>query len=120
MTCGTHSCVDVSHCGRITRKLSTELDQSTRQACTTPQVSSRNNANFVGNYSRGFKRIVHVAFERIRLARGQHFGFDLIDGEARMMPFHRVREVVRNGVVIWRRPEPVYVREGSLSLGTKY
>ena len=67
------------------------------------------NADFViGYYDRVFKRIVRVSFERIRLERGQHFGFDLIgsDGEARMVPFHRVREVVRNGVVVWRRSEP--------------
>jgi uncharacterized protein (UPF0248 family) len=67
------------------------------------------NAHFViGYYDRVFKRIVRVSFERIRLEPGQHFGFDLIgsDGEARMVPFHRVREVVRNGELVWSRPGP--------------
>ena len=67
------------------------------------------NAHFViGYYDRVFKRIVRVSFERISLERGQHFGFDLIgsDGEARMVPFHRVREVVRNGELVWSRPGP--------------
>ena len=67
------------------------------------------NAHFViGYYDRVFKRVVRVSFERIRIERGQHFGFDLIgsDGEARMVPFHRVREVVRNGVPVWSRQAP--------------
>ena len=67
------------------------------------------NADFViGYYDRVFKRMVRVSFERIRIERGQHFSFDLIgrDGEARMVPFHRVREVVRNKDLIWRRPDP--------------
>jgi uncharacterized protein (UPF0248 family) len=65
------------------------------------------NADFViGYYDRVYKRVVRVSFERIRLERGQHFGFELIghDGEARMVPFHRVREVLRNGVLVWSRP----------------
>jgi uncharacterized protein (UPF0248 family) len=67
------------------------------------------NADFViGYHDRVYKRIVRVSFERIRLEKGQHFGFDLIgrDGEARMVPYHRVREVMRNGVVVWSRPAP--------------
>jgi uncharacterized protein (UPF0248 family) len=67
------------------------------------------NADFViGYYDRVVKRVVRVSFERIRLEHGQHFGFDLIgsDGEARMVPYHRVREVVRNGVLVWSRPGP--------------
>lgn len=67
------------------------------------------NADFViGYYDRVFKRVVRVSFERIRIERGQHFGFDLIghDGEARMVPFHRVREVSRNGELVWRREAP--------------
>ncbi|MGJ9418170.1 DUF504 domain-containing protein [Massilia sp. CMS3.1] len=62
----------------------------------------------IGYYDRVFKRIVRVSFERIRIERGQHFGFDLIgrDGEARMVPFHRVREVARNGELVWSRPAP--------------
>lgn len=67
------------------------------------------NADFVIGYDdRVFKRVVRVSFERIRIERGQHFGFDLIgsDGEARMVPYHRVREVARNGVLVWSRLAP--------------
>ena len=64
------------------------------------------NADFViGYYDRVFGRVVRVSFERLILERGQHFSFDLVgkDGVARMVPFHRVREVARNGVIVWRR-----------------
>ena len=65
------------------------------------------NAHFVvGYYDRVLRRVVRVSFERIILERGQHFSFDLVqrDGEARMIPFHRVREVTRNGELVWQRP----------------
>ncbi|MDB5747720.1 MAG: hypothetical protein JWP72_2568 [Massilia sp.] len=68
------------------------------------------NAHFViGYYDRVFGRIVRVTFERINLERGQHFSFEVVgnDGAARMVPFHRVREVARNGQVIWRRETPL-------------
>ena len=68
------------------------------------------NAHFViGYYDRVFDRIVRVTFERINLERGQHFSFEVVgnDGVARMVPFHRVREVARNGEVIWRREAPL-------------
>lgn len=67
------------------------------------------NAHFVvGYHDRVFDRIVRITFERINLERGQHFSFEVVgnDGKARMVPFHRVREVVRNGEVIWRRDVP--------------
>ncbi|MEN3274584.1 MAG: hypothetical protein V7631_374 [Massilia sp.] len=67
------------------------------------------NAPFVvGYYDRVFDRVVRVSFERINIERGQHFSFEVIgnDGVARMVPFHRVREVSRNGEVIWRREAP--------------
>lgn len=67
------------------------------------------NAHFViGYHDRMLGRVLRVSFERVVLARGQHFSFDLIgrDGEARMIPFHRVREVLRNGKLIWQRARP--------------
>lgn len=67
------------------------------------------NAHFVIGYDdRVLKRVVRVSFERIILERGQHFSFDLVqrDGQARMIPFHRVREVTRNGELVWQRPAP--------------
>lgn len=67
------------------------------------------NAHFViGYHDRVFDRIVRITFERVNLERGQHFSFEVVgnDGVARMVPFHRVREVARNGQVIWRREAP--------------
>lgn len=67
------------------------------------------NAHFViGYYDRVFDRVVRISFERIRLEPGRHFSFEAVgkDGVARMIPFHRVREVSRNGQLIWRREAP--------------
>lgn len=64
------------------------------------------NARFmIGYYDRLDDRIIRVPFQRVHLARGEHFSFDVIDedGTTRMVPFHRVREVWRNGVLIWQR-----------------
>jgi uncharacterized protein (UPF0248 family) len=49
--------------------------------------------------------IVRVPFSEIRLEGGDHFSFSLVDGQGieRTIPFHRVREVLRDGVVIWHR-----------------
>lgn len=59
----------------------------------------------LGYYDRLADRIVRVPFERVQLPRGRHFSFDLIkgNGSCRMVPFHRVREVWRDGKLIWRR-----------------
>jgi len=49
---------------------------------------------------------VNVPFARIHLAPGNHFSFTAIaaDGAAHEVPFHRVREVHRDGELIWQRP----------------
>lgn len=59
----------------------------------------------IGYYDRVDDRIIRVPFQRIHLTRGEHFSFDLIadDGAVHMVPFHRVREVWRNGELIWKR-----------------
>jgi uncharacterized protein (UPF0248 family) len=52
-------------------------------------------------------RVVRVPFTRVRLERGERFAFEAVedDGSAHMVPFHRVREVWRDGESIWRRPK---------------
>jgi len=52
------------------------------------------------------RRVVRVPFGRVRLERGAHFAFDAVedDGSTHMVPFHRVREVWRDGRLIWQRP----------------
>jgi uncharacterized protein (UPF0248 family) len=59
----------------------------------------------IGYYDRLADQILRVPFRRVHLARGAHFSFDVIDddGSMRMVPFHRVREVWRNGELIWQR-----------------
>jgi uncharacterized protein (UPF0248 family) len=49
--------------------------------------------------------IVRIPFERVVLGEGRGFSFDVVgrDGVARMIPYHRVREVLRDGKVVWRR-----------------
>lgn len=49
--------------------------------------------------------LVRVPLDAVRLDPGEPFGFELtgIDGEERFIPFHRVREVYRDGARIWQR-----------------
>ena len=59
----------------------------------------------LGYYDRREHRIISVPFQRIHLQSGKHFSFDVEDrdGTVRMVPFHRVREVWRDGELIWHR-----------------
>jgi uncharacterized protein (UPF0248 family) len=49
--------------------------------------------------------VVRVPFRRVRLERGERFAFEAVedDGSTHRVPFHRVREVWRDGESIWRR-----------------
>jgi uncharacterized protein (UPF0248 family) len=60
----------------------------------------------IGYYDRVEDCIVQVPFEALRFPEDDHFAFELFDGsgEARRVPFHRVREIHRNGRCIWSRP----------------
>lgn len=62
----------------------------------------------VGYYDRHARRVIRVPFKRLVLESGKHFSFDVEDdnGSLRMVPFHRVRQVWRNGILIWERPAP--------------
>jgi uncharacterized protein (UPF0248 family) len=59
----------------------------------------------IGYYDRVRDRIVRVPFQRLSIGSGSRFAFDLVadDGFVRMVPLHRVREVWRNGQLIWQR-----------------
>jgi protein-L-isoaspartate(D-aspartate) O-methyltransferase len=50
-------------------------------------------------------RVVTLPLERIELEPGNHFSFGAIedDGSRHEVPFHRVRELHRNGELIWHR-----------------
>ena len=60
----------------------------------------------IGYEDRLAGRIVRVPFRRVHLERGAHFAFDAVedDGSTHSVPFHRVREVWRDGELIWQRP----------------
>ncbi len=67
------------------------------------------NASFsVGYYDRVKRGIVRVPFSRIAFDADDHSAFVALDdeGEAHRVPYHRVREVTRNGELIWQRSVP--------------
>jgi uncharacterized protein (UPF0248 family) len=59
----------------------------------------------IGYYDRVADRIVTVPLDRIHFPEEDHFGFDAIesDGSLHSIPFHRVRQVWRDGELIWHR-----------------
>ena len=60
----------------------------------------------IGYYDRVADRIVRVPLSRLSFPEDDHFAFELFDGsgEPRRVPFHRIREIYRNGRCIWSRP----------------
>jgi uncharacterized protein (UPF0248 family) len=64
-------------------------------------------ANFeIGYFDRREGNVQRVAFNQVAFPEGQRRVFEVADdsGQMRRIPFHRVREVWRDGVVIWQRP----------------
>ncbi len=59
----------------------------------------------LGYYDRVEDRIVRVPFQRVHFEKGEHFMFEAVedDGGLHSVPLHRVREVWRNGELIWHR-----------------
>ena len=69
----------------------------------------------IGYYDRMKHRVIRVPLENIDIEPGNHFFFIATeaDGTVHEVPFHRVREVRRNGERIWHRDlagEPVLGR----------
>ena len=50
--------------------------------------------------------IVRVPLTRVSFPPGDHFAVTVLDddGLARSVPYHRIREVRRDGALIWQRP----------------
>ncbi|MDD3179888.1 MAG: DUF504 domain-containing protein [Opitutaceae bacterium] len=61
----------------------------------------------IGYLDRVQQRIIRVPFQELRFPEDQHHIFEIVDagGISRRIPFHRVREVRRDGRIIWRRPD---------------
>lgn len=59
----------------------------------------------IGYYDRVEDRIIRVPLRELFFEPGDHFAFDLIDtaGELHSIPLHRIKEVRRNGELIWHR-----------------
>jgi uncharacterized protein (UPF0248 family) len=51
--------------------------------------------------------LVRMPFERIQLPEDHRFAFEAVeeDGTRHSVPYHRVREVWRDGALIWARGE---------------
>lgn len=62
----------------------------------------------IGYYDRVEDRIVLVPFSLLHFPKENHFIFELydLDGNLHQVPFHRVREIYRDGECIWKRPAP--------------
>jgi uncharacterized protein (UPF0248 family) len=59
----------------------------------------------IGYYDRVADRIILVPFDALSFPADNQQAFELLDsgGDVRRIPFHRVREIHRNGHCIWRR-----------------
>ncbi len=66
-----------------------------------------NAAFLIGYYDRLAERLVHRPLADLVFPRDDRFAFLLMDDEGvwQRIPLHRVREVYRNGVLIWQRPD---------------
>ncbi len=53
------------------------------------------------------QRTIRIPFRKIRFEEGNSFSFELEDemGETLQIPFHRIREIYRDGALIWQRPD---------------
>lgn len=63
----------------------------------------------LGYRDRVLGRIVVVPLREVVLDPHDRFAFSFVDDEGAVhaVPFHRVRQVFRNGALIWSRPETV-------------
>ena len=59
----------------------------------------------IGYYDRMEREIIRVSLEKALLEMGNHATFQLMDvnEESQTIPFHRVREVYKDGDLIWSR-----------------
>jgi uncharacterized protein (UPF0248 family) len=59
----------------------------------------------IGYHDHLARRIIRIPFEHIHFEEGNRFSFRIQDpdGEVSNIPFHRVRTVYKDGMLIWHR-----------------
>lgn len=59
----------------------------------------------IGYYDRIAGGIVRVPLRNVAVDHTDHFACRILDaeGQAHMVPFHRIREVFKDGTLIWQR-----------------
>jgi uncharacterized protein (UPF0248 family) len=59
----------------------------------------------IGYYDRVEDAVIRVPMRELFFQPDNHFAFDLIDQEGALhsVPLHRIREVYKNGKLIWHR-----------------
>jgi uncharacterized protein (UPF0248 family) len=58
----------------------------------------------IGHFDHVERRIIRVPLAQLRFEKGNHFfKLETEGGETVTIPFHRIREVYRDGNLIWRR-----------------
>lgn len=59
----------------------------------------------IGYYDRPSNAVIVVPFSSISFSSDDHFDFMLLDEEGALhtIPLHRIRQVFRNGELIWQR-----------------
>ena len=64
-----------------------------------------NNDFSIGYYDRLENKMIHVPFQSLYFDEEDHFSFQIVDenGETHNIPFHRVKELYKNGELIWSR-----------------
>lgn len=67
----------------------------------------------VGYFDRLEQRIVRIPLREVYFPEDEHFVFTLTDadGVTHHVPYHRVREVYRNGELVWQRSVATNHRE---------
>ena len=60
----------------------------------------------IGYFDRYEAAIHRVALQEVAFPENERHTFEVVDetGQTRRIPFHRVREVIKNGQIIWQRP----------------
>lgn len=60
----------------------------------------------LGYFDRVENQIKFISFEDVHFDKADHFYFKVKDseGETHSIPFHRVKEIYKDGKLIWQRP----------------